>query len=121
MVHPLPHGGDSRVTAAAAQLCRLDEIPDPGGRGFVPPDRPPFFVVRRGGRVWGYVNSCPHQGVTLDWKPDSFLSPEKDLIQCATHGARFVIETGRCIAGPCPGRSLTPVPLRLADGMVILN
>ncbi len=102
-------------------LCRLDEISDPGGKGFAPPGRPRFFVVRIGGTVWGYVNSCPHQGVNLDWNPDRFLTYDKDLIQCATHGARFVIETGVCIAGPCRGRALTPVPVAVVDGAVVLG
>ena len=111
-------GRDHGLTGTV--LCRLDEIPDPGGKGIAPPDRPRFFVVRIGHAVWGYVNSCPHQGVNLDWNPDRFLTRDKDLIQCATHGARFVIQTGRCIAGPCRGRALAPVPVRVLDGAVVL-
>ncbi len=111
-------GGDQGLTGTV--LCRLDDIPDPGGKGFAPPDRSRFFVVRVGGAVWGYVNSCPHQGVNLDWNPDRFLTYDKHLIQCATHGARFVIETGRCIAGPCRGRALTPVAVRIVNGAVVL-
>jgi len=34
------------------------------------------------------------------------------LIQCATHGALFLIESGECIAGPCAGQSLTALPGR---------
>ena len=111
-------GGDQGVAGTA--LCRLDDIPDPGGKGFALPNRPRFFVIRVGERVWGYVNSCPHQGVNLDWNPDHFLSYDMDLIQCATHGARFEIETGKCIAGPCPGRSLTPTTVRVENGQVML-
>ncbi len=111
-------GGDRGLSGAV--LCRLDEIPDPGGKGFAPPGRPRFFVVRVDGAVRGYVNSCPHQGVNLDWNPDRFLTRDKDLIQCATHGARFVIETGECIAGPCRGRALTPVAVRIEHGAVVL-
>ena len=97
-------GRNQGIGGPGTVLCRLDEIHDPGGKGFRLPDRPQFFVIRVGESVWGYINSCPHQGVNLDWRPDNFLTYEKDLIQCATHGARFVIETGECVAGPCPGR-----------------
>ena len=107
-------------TGAGTVLCLLEEIPDPGGKGFVLPDRPRFFVIRLGNEVWGYVNSCPHQGVNLDWKPDSFLSYDRDVIQCATHGARFSIKTGLCLAGPCQDRSLARVEVHVADGAVVL-
>ena len=114
-------GGGQSLSRSRRVLCRLDEIDDPGGKGFAQDDGPDFFVIRRGEAVWGYVNVCPHQGVNLDWKPDSFLTVDKTLIQCATHGAQFVIETGECIAGPCPGRRLTPIVVVVEDGNVELG
>lgn len=102
-------------------LCRLDAIDDPGGKGFVLADRRRIFVIRQGGRVWGYRNACPHNGVTLDWKPDVFLSVDKTVIQCATHFARFRIDDGYCLAGPCVGRSLAPVAVRVDGGDVVLD
>ncbi len=98
-------------------LCRLDEISDPGGKGFVSGEgaaRREIFVMRKGGRVWGYENRCPHAGIPLDWQPDQFLDASKTLIQCATHGALFGIEDGFCVAGPCKGKSLTPIAVRVA-------
>ncbi len=102
-------------------LCPLADIPDPGGRGFNVGAREPMLVIRRGGDVFGYVNVCPHMGLPLDWKPDVFLSVDKSLIQCANHGARFDIATGSCVAGPCPGRTLRPVALRIVNGLVMLD
>ena len=102
-------------------LCRVDEVPDPGAKGFEIEGREAIFVVRHGGRLFGYVNVCPHMRTSLDWKPDAFLNFEKTLILCATHGALFRIEDGRCIGGPCPGRSLTPVAIRIEGGAVILD
>jgi len=49
---------------------------------------------------------------SLGWQPDRFLDDSASLIQCATHGALFLIENGECIAGPCAGQSLTAVPGR---------
>jgi len=102
-------------------LCRLDDIADPGSRGFRVGERDALFVIRRGDTVFGYVNICPHAGTPLDWKDGVFLTVEKDLIQCATHGAQFDIASGACIAGPCPGQSLAPVALRIENGMVMLG
>ena len=45
-------------------------------------------------------------------QPDQFLDPSNSLIQCATHGALFLIENGECVAGPCAGQSLTAIECR---------
>lgn len=71
-----------------------------------------MLAVRRDGQVFIYKNRCPHRGVALEWLPDQFLDSSASLIQCATHGALFLIEDGECIAGPCEGKSLTAVACR---------
>ncbi|WP_040265390.1 Rieske (2Fe-2S) protein [Pseudomonas rhodesiae] len=65
-----------------------------------------LLAVRRDGIAYFYINRCPHRGVALEWQPGQFLDDSASLIQCATHGALFLIETGECIAGPCAGKSL---------------
>jgi len=105
-------------------LCRLDEVPEGGSRGFTigtGREQRELFVVRRGAQVFAYENVCPHTGVTLDWQPDVFLDIEKRFIQCATHGALFRIEDGYCIYGPCIGASLRALPTRIEDGLIRLD
>ena len=92
-------------------LCAGVELADASSRGF-DIDGQKLFAVRRGGQVYVYINRCPHRGVGLEWKPDQFLDPSNSLIQCATHGALFLIEDGECVAGPCAGQSLTAIPCR---------
>lgn len=97
-------------------LCRLDEISDPGGKGFnimFNSQQQEIFVIRSGEQVFGYINSCPHTGVCLDWQPDQFLTNDKKWIVCAMHGAQFRIEDGYCVTGPCSGDALTPVEVRI--------
>lgn len=77
-----------------------------------------MFVHRTGGRVVAYENHCPHAGHPLDWTPGQFLDPTGTLFQCASHRARFRIVDGVCVAGPCPGRRLTAVPVRVEDGII---
>lgn len=79
------------------------------------------FLVHLDGKVYGYINRCPHTGVCLDWVPDQFLDATEKLIQCATHGAQFRIEDGLCVFGPCYGASLTPVPISIRDEQVFLG
>ncbi|MEB0044661.1 MULTISPECIES: Rieske (2Fe-2S) protein [unclassified Pseudomonas] len=92
-------------------LCHGLELADASSRGF-DVDGQKLFAVRREGHVYVYLNRCPHRGVALEWKPDQFLDPSKSLIQCATHGALFLIEDGECVSGPCAGQSLTVIPCR---------
>jgi nitrite reductase/ring-hydroxylating ferredoxin subunit len=103
-------------------LCRVEDIPEGGSRGFGPA-RGGFtglFAVRRGGRVFVYVNCCPHIGTPLDWAPDRFLSADGARIVCATHGAEFAIENGACLRGPCLGAGLEPVMMRVEDGIILV-
>lgn len=89
-------------------LCAGTEIGEACSRGFDIGGQQ-LFAVRRGGHVHVYINRCPHRGVGLEWKPDQFLDASNSLIQCATHGALFLIEDGECVSGPCAGQSLTGV------------
>jgi len=101
-------------------LCRIDELDSVEGRGFELEDGTPVLLFRRGERVLAWRNSCPHRGIRLEWQPDQFLDYEKQFIQCATHGALFGIEDGVCVAGPCPGEQLEPLPCMVRDGQVFV-
>lgn len=68
-----------------------------------------LLAVRRAGQVYVYQNRCPHRGVRLEWQRDKYLDDSNSLIQCATHHALFLIESGECIAGPCEGKSLNAI------------
>ncbi len=104
-------------------LCALKDLPEGASRGFSVRIRDAYeelFLVRKNGRVWAYLNSCPHTGAPLDWVPDQFLNLDGDLIQCATHDALFRIEDGVCVAGPCAGTALTPVSVEIRAELIVL-
>jgi len=65
-----------------------------------------------------YANICPHAWAPMDWTPGEFLDYERRYIHCATHGAKFRIDDGMCIHGPCLGKPLTPIPIVVEDGTV---
>ena len=105
------------------RLCRLDEIADGAARGFElgqGTERLDLFLYRRGTEVVAYVNECPHAGTPLDLLPDQFLAADRRHFQCHTHGAMFRIDDGMCVLGPCLGRALTPVAVRIEDGALLI-
>jgi nitrite reductase/ring-hydroxylating ferredoxin subunit len=107
---------------AGTGLCRLDEIPEPGARGFdFRQGEAVFggFVVRKAGQVLGYVDRCPHAGWPLAPLPDRYLTREAEAIFCGGHGALFRVEDGFCTSGPCAGESLEPWPVAVGpDGLI---
>jgi len=108
----------------ARVICPLQELDDPGARGFTLGEGEwPLrgFVVRRGNAVRAYVNHCPHAGFPLNWQPNVFLAPGGAHIRCIMHGALFEIETGTCVAGPCMGHGLQPLDVEVRDGYVLLD
>ena len=108
----------------ARVICRLAELPDPGARAFTmgSGDWPlRGFVVRRGAQVFGYLNRCPHAGHPLNWTGNEFLTPDQSLLMCHSHGACFDIATGACVIGPCVGRELRTIAVRVEHDYVLLN
>lgn len=110
-------------TETEVAVGRLDELEDPGCREFrVGEGDWPFrgFVVRQGDEVYAYQNYCAHAGHPLNWKPDSFLTPDSSQIICSSHGAVYDIKSGACVAGPCPGKKLRALIVEIRDGSVVV-
>jgi nitrite reductase/ring-hydroxylating ferredoxin subunit len=105
-------------------LCRVEEIADGAARGFVVGEgaaRRDVVVVKHGGALRAFANSCPHQGTPLETFPDRFLNPDGSLLICSTHGARFRVEDGLCVSGPCLGKHLQAIDLVIVDGDVAIR
>jgi len=116
----MPPGPDIDVERV---VCRLTDLDQHGARGFtIGRGEWPLrgFVVRSGDTVHGYVNYCPHAGHPLNFKPHQFLTHDSSLILCSSHGALFEKQTGYCVAGPCAGKQLRPIPLEVESGFVML-
>jgi nitrite reductase/ring-hydroxylating ferredoxin subunit len=97
---------------------------DGAARGFLIGEgatRLDVVVVRRSGAVRAYLNSCPHQLMPLETFPDKFLNEDGTLFVCSTHGARFRVDDGYCVSGPCEGKSLRAVVCAIVDGAVVIE
>ena len=80
-------------------------------------------MVRRHGALYAYWDACPHYGDTpMAWRTNEYLNADRDRIVCASHGAEFEIETGRCVLGAALGKSLSAAPIEVsAAGEVRLS
>ena len=112
------------MTGKLPLICTTDQLTDPGSYGFeidFNGESVEGFIVQYNGQFFAYRNSCPHTGAPLDWVEHQFLDTYGSLIQCAVHDARFYIETGECVFGPCPGESLSKLDICVEDGRIYLT
>ena len=99
----------------------MDDIPDPGAKGFVFREGAALFagfVVRDGDKVRGFIDSCPHAGWPLAGMTGRYLTRDDRYIFCSGHGALFEKADGRCISGPCYGEYLEPWPVQVVRKIV---
>jgi len=109
----------------AEVICASDALVD-GGRGvrfsvLWRGEPAPAFAIRYRGRVRAYLNRCAHRQVELDWEPGVFFATDGEALICATHGARYAPETGRCLEGPCGRNGLIAVPVIERTGQILLG
>lgn len=105
-------------------ICASDELVE-GGRGIrFSVDRhgvsEPAFVVRFRGRVYAYLNRCAHVPIEMDWQQGEFFDFSGLYLICATHGALYAPESGRCLGGRCEGRALVGVSVIEEGGGIFL-
>ncbi len=105
-------------------LCRLSELAPRGSKAFQFRDgtlRYEIFVQRWDDRVYAYRDQCPHLKLPLDYHRGHFLDREGEHLQCAHHGARFRVQDGLCVDGPCKGRWLIPIRILLRGDDILVN
>lgn len=112
------------MAASERLICGSDQLVD-GGKGVRfeikrPAGIEPAFVVRHNGRVFAYLNQCGHVPVELDWQPAEFFDYTGHYLICATHGAMYAPESGRCVTGKCNGKGLRTLEVIEHDAQVFL-
>ncbi len=80
----------------------------------------PAFAIRYKGVVYAYVNRCAHVSVELDWSEGDFFDISGLYLVCATHGAAYFPDNGKCAMGPCKGGGLQPLPTTERGGNIYL-
>lgn len=78
------------------------------------------FIVLFQQKYYAYKNKCQHLAVELDWDNNEFFEEEEKFIVCATHGALYDPQTGKCLMGPCLGKNLEILSIKIkADELII--
>lgn len=75
------------------------------------------FAIRFDGKPQAYLNRCTHVAMEMDYQPNKFYDLTGQWLICATHGALYQPDTGRCAGGPCRG-GLVKIQLSEFDGVV---
>jgi nitrite reductase/ring-hydroxylating ferredoxin subunit len=79
------------------------------------------FAIAYAGDIYAYANSCPHRGTELDWQHGEVFDESGLYLVCATHGAIFEPDSGRCVGGPCQGQSLVRLAVETTNMSVELR
>ena len=117
---PMPESAGSDASSVIA-LCNAHDLVDEG-------DAVPFdvvyagqtcraFAIRHEGQPQAYLNRCTHVAMEMDYQPNKFYDLSGQWLMCATHGAYYQPDTGRCAGGPCRG-GLVKIQLSESDGVV---
>ncbi len=68
------------------------------------------FAIFYKGQFHAYVNRCKHVTLPLDFGDNDFFTDDHKFLLCKNHGALYEPATGECVAGPCIGAFLDPLP-----------
>ncbi|GAC1569297.1 MAG: hypothetical protein NVS3B20_22700 [Polyangiales bacterium] len=77
-------------------------------------------IARKNGRIYAYANVCRHIPLTLDLGDGEVASADGLYFLCHHHGARYRIESGACVSGPCDGEALVPLDVETVFGELSL-
>ena len=98
-------------------LGKIEDIPPGTAREYTVQQKA-IFIINKNGLLHAFENNCPHLGIPLNWQENQFLDYDGELIQCASHGALFTIDTGMCVSGPCLGSNLRQYPIDIDKGEI---
>jgi nitrite reductase/ring-hydroxylating ferredoxin subunit len=117
----LTHIADSENCASEMiMLCNVATLKSQHCLGFDPfaTGKDTLFAIYRDNDVFVYQNRCPHEPVPLEYRRHHFMTKDRSQIMCFVHGARFEVDTGNCIHGPCLGEPLQKIAYQIINGAI---
>jgi len=109
--------------ARRVPLARVEEVPS---QGLVVtyrdgPFEEPAILIRTADGIRAWKNRCRHLALRLDCRDPGQLLDRNGNLTCQEHGATYRPDDGLCIAGPCSGSGLRPLPVAIEGGIVFLD
>lgn len=98
---------------AVVDLCREDEVP-PGQPVRLFAGEFPVAVFNIDGELYCIGDTCTHEDYPLS---DGDVDEHACTVECALHGSRFDLKTGKALSLPATG-SVGSFPIWVEDGMV---
>jgi nitrite reductase/ring-hydroxylating ferredoxin subunit len=122
---PLYLADDTCGPPSGSVLADIAALPDHGGKAiqYKADDGKVLniFIQKIEGVIAAYENVCPHAGTPLNLFNDKFLDLDNKYLLCRTHGAKFDVNTGECIAGPCKHEFLRKIAFEIKDGRFVIS
>lgn len=97
-------------------ICNLDDVAEKSFKIFSGPGGKEGILLKAGGKLKAFVNSCPHMGgrTVLESRGTG-----KCVLRCQSHGATFDPETGRALSAPAPeGSGLRELHVIVEDNKI---
>jgi nitrite reductase/ring-hydroxylating ferredoxin subunit len=79
------------------------------------------FLHHDGTTVRAWLNRCAHLPLSLDLGLGEFFDESGEYFHCANHGAIFRTTDGVCEWGPCVGRALMSLPVRVEGETAVVD
>tara|TARA_B100001093_G_C26469172_1_gene859826 strand:- start:257 stop:604 length:348 start_codon:yes stop_codon:yes gene_type:complete len=80
-----------------------------------------IIILRDKNILNGFVNICPHASLPLNLNDTNVLYNDNFHLICRNHAALFNPLNGICVSGPCEGKSLEIVKLKIKCDKVYIK
>ena len=101
-------------------VCTIDELSETAA-SIIDLGKRQIIALKREGKVYLYHNRCPHMGSLLNSRDSEIMVDNGRYLICTMHFAMFESDTGQCVAGPCPGATLSRISYELNGDNIMIN
>ena len=98
---------------AVVRVCGIEELAD--GSALKVERTPPIAVFRVGASYYAVDDTCTHAQSSLS---DGYI--DGDVVECAFHGAKFCVRTGKVLSLPAT-QPLKTFAVKVEDGSVFVD
>src|SRR5216683_5413731 len=98
---------------AVVRVCGIEELAD--GSAVKVERTPPIAVFRVGASYYAVDDTCTHAQSSLS---EGYI--EGEAVECAFHGARFCLKTGKALSLPA-SKALRTYPIKVEGGDILVE